>query len=358
MAWVAVAVAGSAIVSGVVSNNASKRASKAADKAQASADYQSELANERIQQGMSKLESLTPPNLMQYIQPYQQAVVQGTLTPEEAVFKMQEDSRLNGIKIPDQILNMQQMALTKISEIADQGGLTATDRAKLYDIREQQAATNRGMQEAIMQNAQQRGVAGSGLELQQRLLAQQATANQAARQGVDVAAAAQQARLQAIRDQASMAGQMNEQSFGQQKAVAEANDVINRYNNAGWNSAQAANVAARNTAQATNLAEKQRVYENNLANQQKYDAAKLAAAQQQWTNTFNQATNYANTAVGAGSAAQQASSDAAKIAAQQNQQAAAQQANTAQQFGNAMVAGADIYKKFKTPAETTTVLEA
>jgi hypothetical protein len=256
---------------------------------------------------MDRLQALTPPNLQQYILPYQQAVLVGQLTPEEAVAQLQQQTAMAGITIPSELLSAQQGALSKLKQIADEGGLTAVDRARLFDAKNEMATASRGAQEAIMQNAQQRGVGGSGMEMANRMLAQQAAATRGSAAGVNVAAEAQKRALEAIQQQGTMATGMRTQGFNEDARKAEATDSINRFNVGLTNQTQAANVASRNAAQAANLAERQRVADFNIGQREREAAARLGAAQTGWQNTLNQATGVTNAAAGQATNAQNAS---------------------------------------------------
>lgn len=336
MSFGLVIAGGSALLGAVVSNKASGRAADAAAATQQSADAQSAIANDRIQTALDKLGALTPPNLQSYIQPYQQAVAAGQITPEEATAKMQEASALEGVRIPEELLNAQRNALTKITAIADAGGLTAIDKARLLDIQDEQAARSKGEQEAIIQNAQQRGVSGGGLEMQSRLISQQQAANRSARAGTDVAADAQRRALEAITQSGTMAGAQRTQAFNEAAKVAEAKDMISNFNTSLQNKTNAANIAERNAAQAANLGAAQRIQEYNIGQREREAAARQGAAQSNWTNTLNTATTQANLAAGQASQAQQASNAAAQLANTQNQQAAAQTAGMYQNIGTGL----------------------
>lgn len=283
-----------AISSASSQNKAAKNAGKAADAATA---LQAE-RYEAVDAAVKKLENLTPPNLLQYIQPFQKQVLAGEITPEMAIAQIQEATRLAGIQVPQSILNAQQNALAQLQQIAGTGGMTAIDKAQLMEIQDEQAARSAAEQGAIIQDAQQRGVAGSGLEMAARLLSQQEGANRASRDGTTVAANAQARALQAIKDGASLSSDMRDQSYNEQAAAAKAQDEINRFNTGLTNTTNAANVSARNAAQAANLAERQRISDNNAELSQAEAAARQAAAQQQWLNTYNKTNAIASTTAG------------------------------------------------------------
>ena len=154
--------------------------------------------------------------------------------------------------------------LSKLDEISNTG-MSAIDRARLADIQAQQATEQRGMRDAILGQARQRGMGGSGMELAAQLQAQQEGANLASRQGMDVAAMAQQAAQQAALQRAQLAGEMGQQSFGQQSTINQAQDAINRFNQENQNMATARNLDLRQTLAGQNTMNR------NLTNQQNVD---------------------------------------------------------------------------------------
>jgi len=348
MSFGAVIAGGAALAGAYVSKKNADKQSDAANKTTEQAAKTQAVADARIQTALDNLAKLTPPNLQDFIRPYQEAVAAGQITPEQATFKMQEASALEGIRIPEVILNAQRNALDKISQIADSGGMTAIDKARLLDIQDQQAARSRAEQEAILQNAQQRGVAGSGVEMAARLTSQQGAANAGARAAADVAAEAQRRQLEAIAQQGNMANAQRTQAFNEAAKVGEAKDLISNFNTSFQNKTDAANVAARNAAQAANLAEAQRIQEFNIGQREREAAARQGAAQSNWTNTLNLQTGQANLAAGQASQAQQASNAAAVLANQQNQQATNSSAAIGQQLASGANSLIDAYGNYET----------
>lgn len=92
--------------------------------------------------------------------------------------------------------NAQNEALNQFSTWA-QGGLTNADRLAQQSANRQAALQEQAQRGAIMQNAQMRGVGGSGIELAGQLAAQQGGANRAQENQTSIAAMAQQRALQA-----------------------------------------------------------------------------------------------------------------------------------------------------------------
>ncbi len=348
MAWAVVVGAGVGLVGAAMSADAAGDQADAARETSATADARAVRTETRVNEAMAKLAALTPPNLLQYIQPYQKQVVAGTLSPEEAVFKMQQDTAYAGIKVPQALLDAQRLSLNSIQKIANEGGMTAQTKASLNDIEAQQAARSKAEQGAIIQDAQQRGVGGSGIEIASRLLSQQQGANRAAAGGLQVAADAEARRLAAITQAGTMATSQRAQEVSEQQKAAEAQDMINKFNTSFQNSTDATNVAARNSAAATNLANAQRVADNNAEVARMEAAARQAAAQQQWQNTFNQQTNLVNAAGGQAGQALTANAQAQNLAQQQQAQAAALNAAAITQATEGIGSLVDAYGNYTT----------
>lgn len=200
----------------------------------------------------------------------QQMIEQGTITPEEAQTYLQQKSEMSGISLDPNLQKAQMDALTGLQDIAQNKGLTDMDRAQLAQIGAEEDTAARGQREAIIQNAQQRGLGGSGIELLSQMQNQQDSATRRSARDTGVAGMAQQRALAALQQAGQLGGNIQQQSFNQQAAVAGANDAINQFNAANQQKVALANTGARNDAQAANLANKQNIANANvnLQNQQ------------------------------------------------------------------------------------------
>ncbi len=164
---------------------------------------------------------------------------------ENLVAMKQQDSELRNISTDPRLKNQQMAAMSALDEIVQGGGMTAADEANLSMIQNQAATADRGRREAIMQNMDQRGMGGSGLELLNQLQSSQAATDRQAQGGLDVAAMAQQRALDSMMNQGQMAGQMRSQDFGEQSRIAQAQDVINQFNTQNQMRANEFNTAGR-----------------------------------------------------------------------------------------------------------------
>jgi hypothetical protein len=166
--------------------------------------------------------------------------------------------------------NAQMQALARLQNISEQGGMDSIDRARMADIMGDTYTKARGAREAIQQNMRARGIAGSGLEMVQQQMANQAAAEQANRGGLQTAAMAQQRALEAIQGSANLGGQIRGQDYGMQADRARAMDAINSFN-----AQNSQNVANRNTTRVndrnianTDLANKNILYNKGQTQQQ------------------------------------------------------------------------------------------
>lgn len=258
----------------------------------------------------------------------EQLVEAGVLTPEQAQAELAGRSEMDNIQTDPRFKESQFEALNALQDIGD-GGLTAADEAALQKIQTQENTQARGQREAIIQNAAQRGMGGSGLELMAQLQNQQDSATRASQRDMDIAGQSQERALQALIQGGQLGGQMQAQDFNQQAQVAGANDAIAKFNAANKQQVGMANVAANNAAQAANLQNKQSVMNQNVQTRNQQEQYNKELQQRQYDNEIKKRSGQAGIA-------------------QNNAQAAGQnsqnQANANNQMiGSIIGAGASIY---------------
>lgn len=240
----------------------------------------------------------------------QQLVQQGVLTPEEAQAEFMGRSEMDGVSIDPAYKKAQMDALLGLQDISD-GGLTAMDEVNLNKIRNEELTAARGQREAILQNAAQRGISGSGLELMSQMQNQQDAATRSSQRDMEVAATAQERALQALIQGGQLGGQMQAQDFNQQAQKAQANDAISQFNTQNKQAVNMANVNARNQAQAQNLAMKQDVANQNVATQNQQQQYNKQLLQQNYENELKKRQGQAGIAQGNAQAAGQNSQNTA-----------------------------------------------
>jgi hypothetical protein len=223
-----------------------------------------------IQQSIKDLEAIGIPSVEAQqlaLEKYRSA---GKLTPELEQFFQQTDSKLNDIQVDPSLKQAQMSGLSKLQQVVDDGGMMLEDKANLAGIQNSIDASERGSREAILSNARQRGMSGSGLELAAQLQGQQAAATRSSTEGLNTAAQAQKRALDALMQRSQMAGDIRGQEYGEQSDAAKAQDLINQFNTRNRQDVQQRNVAERNAAQQYNLGNDQRIMDANtgLSNQQ------------------------------------------------------------------------------------------
>ena len=190
------------------------------------------------------------------------------LLPEQVEAILQEESGLAGYESDPRLKDAQLNSLDALQAIIDGDGMTAIDKARMNQINMENNAIDRGNREAILQNAQARGVGGSGLELAQQMISQQSGAGRRAQQGFDVAAQAEQRALDAMMKSGELSSQVRGQDLDEASRVAQAQDMINQFNTANQNQARFANAQANNAAQQSNRDHKiglqQQAYQDQL----------------------------------------------------------------------------------------------
>lgn len=195
------------------------------------------------------------------------------------------------------VRSAQLAALAKMSGLADQG-LSAQDNAAFGQAQNQANQTVNQSAQAALQNAQARGVAGSGLEFALREMgAQNASQNQ---QQANLQQAASSAQNRVLANQAYMSALSGQRGQDYQANANNAN-ILNQFNMANTqqqNEANQYNVGNQNQAQLYNQQNRNNIAQQNFNNQVTKIGGQTGANQ-----------GYTN-ALAAGDAAQQANDNA------------------------------------------------
>jgi len=140
------------------------------------------------------------------------------------------DSEFENIEGDPRLREAQTASLGALQELVDGGGMNSQDKANLARIQSQTSQADRGRREAILQNASQRGMGGSGMELLAQLDSSQAATDRQAQEGLDVAGMAQDRALQAMMQGGSLAGSIRGQDHSEAAQRAAAMDAISKFN--------------------------------------------------------------------------------------------------------------------------------
>ncbi len=228
----------------------------------------------------------------------QQYVDSGEITPEQAKAYLVQNNGVDQMKLDTQGKQAQLDALNQLSEIGNEGGLTATDKSKLNAISNQENTQARGAREAILQNAQARGAGGSGLEMLAQLQNAQDSATRKSTRDLDVAGMAQERALQALQSAGQLGGNINQQQFNQQKSIADTANEIAKFNAANQQQVGLANTAANNNAQAQNVGNKFKTANANVDLRNQQQQFNKGLAQTQFGNNLSVANGKANALTG------------------------------------------------------------
>jgi len=246
-------------------------------------------------------DDLATPGIEELKLQLEELVLQGTISPEEARTYMQESSSMNNIKEDPNLKKQQMGALSALEELG-QGGLTDMDRADINRVQTQSDTASRGKRDAIMQNAQARGMGGSGMSIMAQLQNQQDAASNQSQRDMDITALSKNRSLDALIQGGNLAGNMQNQNFNQQAQVAGANDAISRFNAQNMQNQNNLNVGNRNAAQEANLANRQSIANANVGTRNQEQQNNKGLIQQRFNNELSKR-----------GMAQGAASEAAKI---------------------------------------------
>lgn len=268
----------------------------------------SDKADKMRQQAIDAFNSIQTPQLKDLQVQLDQEVNAGSLTPEQAEAQLLNSNAFNSIKTDPSLTGAAKQALTQLQQIGSQGGMTAIDKAQLQDITNQTNQLAQSRNASVMQDAQQRGIGGSGLELANTLSNEQNAANTASNAGTQVAANAQQRALQAIQSAGGLGQSLESQAYGEQANKAQAQNAIDLFNTQTANATNLYNTGTANQAQAQNLANAQNIANTNtgiantnktynaaqnqqIFNDQAAKAAGLAGQYDQWANAAQASKN-------------------------------------------------------------------
>lgn len=218
---------------------------------------------DRLEEALRYFTAVQVPTVEEQQVQLDQMVQQGVITPEQAEYYKADPSAYESMVVDPRGREAELMALDKLQGIIGSGGMDAQARARLSQIQDQIGTSSRGAREAIMQNANERGIGGSGFELVNKLTEQQGSATRANQAAVQAAADAEQRALQAISQSATVGSNVRGQDYAQEAAKASAIDAINKFNTQNKQTVAGENVDRRNAAAVKNLSEKQRIADAN-----------------------------------------------------------------------------------------------
>jgi hypothetical protein len=164
----------------------------------------------------------------------------------------------------DPVLKSKQLeALAKFQDLASDG-LSDVDRAGFAEARSMGDQMAKAKTGAALQDAQVRGVGGSGLEFAMRESGNQEAAQRAQQAALQQQAAAAQQRQQYMQAYANQLGATRDQDYRANAANTNVINDFNKMNTQGRNQVNAANVDQRNNAFQYNEGNKDKKFNNQM----------------------------------------------------------------------------------------------
>lgn len=158
------------------------------------------------------------------------AALQAQMAQEAEDFQNRDlgQTAFTGVQADPAMVAAQQQALQRTQQVANEG-YTQTDRDAMQQQLRDAARYEQGQRQSLQQDAQARGMGGSGFTIQSQLAAQQAGADRATETATDMAIEGRNRSQQATQQVAQMAGGMRDQGFGEQATRAGATDQYGQW---------------------------------------------------------------------------------------------------------------------------------
>lgn len=217
-----------------------------------------------------------------------------SLTPAEMQAAQVDRSAFEDISSDPRLKQSQMDALSALQGISNSGGLMLGDQANLQKLLGQAASDDRGRREAIQQNLQERNMAGSGMELAQKLASAQDASTRQNQAATDTAAQAQQNALQALMQGGQLGGQIRGQDFDQQARAAQARDSIAQFNAQNSQQANLQNMQNRQAANVYNTDRGNQVLDQNVGISNQQQTYNKGLFQNQFNNQLQKQNAAAN----------------------------------------------------------------
>lgn len=229
----------------------------------------------------------------QQISPYEVGpdVAYGSIDPSAVI--TQGETAYNRIS-PDQGAVNAEMSALKQMEARGLTGMTPEDEADLFRAQMSANRSNRGRLGAIQNDMASRGMRGSGLDAVMQLQAAQDASEREALAAIEAAGQASNRRMQAQNTAAVMASRMRGESFDEQSAKANAQDLISRFNANAQQLAQQRQMDARNQAAQQNWARRNQASDQTTAARNQRQDRNIEVMQNANQMGYNAATQAEN----------------------------------------------------------------
>lgn len=159
-----------------------------------------------------------------------QAAQQYGTTPLPTERAVLGPSAAEGVRPDTQAREARRAALRRLMEVGLEGGLDIESQAAIADAQQRAAQASTAQAQALLRQAQERGMPGSNMSIASQLLAQQAGADRAAQVGMQAAADARRRALAALASSGDLAAGLERDDLGLQLGLADRRDAIAEFN--------------------------------------------------------------------------------------------------------------------------------
>jgi hypothetical protein len=168
-------------------------------------------------------DGITPPDL-------KELDLEGPAREADVKAALADPSAMNKIAVDPNARKAQLAQLSALQSLAANGGRDAATDADLAQIQSQENQNERGQREAILQNANSRGMGGSGNSLLASLVSSQGGIDRQSARDLGVSAQQAEKALAAGQGAAAIGSNVENQDFGEKAAIAKANDAVSQFN--------------------------------------------------------------------------------------------------------------------------------
>lgn len=211
----------------------------------------------------------------------------GDLTPEMEAQSTLGPSAMEGVSADPALRDAEMEALLELQEIGQSGGMRLSDKAQAAEVMNDVNREAKGRRDATLDRFSARGLGGSGFELQAMLAGEQADANRISNEGLNTLGRAEDRALESLMSAGSMAGNISDRDFRQKSAVAEAKDLISKFNTSNRQSLNNRNTTRVNDARGRNIDTRQDLSVRNTGIRNRNQDVNRQAIQQAYTNRAN-----------------------------------------------------------------------
>src|SRR5581483_9019314 len=187
-------------------------------------------ADHTLDEALANINNIDVPTVESQEVQLQKLVQAGVLTPEQAQAALVNSNAFDSTSANNTGMAAEQSALGSLQGVVDAGGNDAQEKADLANTLSTLHAQDKGANDAILQNAAQRGALTSGLTTAAQLASNANNAASANSNALNANANAQSRVMQALSSLGSLGGNVQGQQYTQAANQANATNAIDEFN--------------------------------------------------------------------------------------------------------------------------------